>query len=66
MPASPRFPRKRNVQLSDEQMAWAEARAEQRGGTSFSAVVRELIQAAMDAEACLHCPIHCQHEGVQP
>lgn len=65
MPATKRWPRKRNVQLSDEQMAWVEARAAQRGGHSFSAVIRELIQSAMAAEQdCRHCPNHCPHEGV--
>lgn len=69
MPASRRWPHKRNVQFSDEQWSALHERAEAQK-TSFAAIVRELIDLGITAKAaqepCLHCPVHCgKHDGVQ-
>lgn len=37
-------------QWTPEQMAWLRARAESSGVVSLAAVVRQIVQAAMDAE----------------
>lgn len=41
---------KRSMQFRPEQLAWLDARAQRRGGASSAAVLRELLDAAMDAE----------------
>ena len=69
MPAAKRWPHERGVKFSDEQWQAVNALAEARQ-TSFSAVVRELIDAGLAVKSaqatCLHCPSHCPHNEVQP
>jgi hypothetical protein len=46
---------KRSMQFRPEQLAWLDARARRRGGASSAAVLRELIDTVMDAEAQACC-----------
>lgn len=65
MPAPKRFLPKKNFQLTPEQYAWVQARAEQ-SARSISGVIRDLIQREMaDETACRQCPRHCTHGEVQ-
>lgn len=66
MPAPKRFLPKKNVQLTPEQFAWVQDRAE-RSARSISGVIRHLIQREMaDESVCRECRLHYStHKDVQ-
>lgn len=41
---------KASIQVAREQWAWLRARADRKGRTSISAVIREMLAEAMEAE----------------
>jgi len=50
---------KQSVQFTPIQLAWLQSRAARRGQASVAAMVREVIDAAMQAEGAQQCQ-ECQ------